>query len=442
VLIAALAPPANAQVPAGGEIQVNSYTTGIQSHPSVAMAADGTFVVVWDSDGSPGNDTSQQSIQAQRYAADGSPQAVQFQVNTYTTGFQSSPFVAAAPGGDFVVVWESNGSFGTDNSNQSIQGQRYAANGSPQGGQFQVNGYITGTQSAPTVASSASGDFVVVWDSVGSPGTDSSFASIQAQRFASNGSPQGAQFQVNSYTTSYQYEPSVAAASDGDFVVVWESEGSSGTDSDQTSIHGQRFDSIGSPQGAQFQVNTYTTSYQIGASVSAAADGSFIVVWRSDGSFGTDTDGTSTQGRRYAADGTPLGAQFQVNSYTTSLQRFTAVAAKGNGEFVVAWVSDASGGTDTSYRSIQGQRFTASGMPAGNQFQANTYTTGTQNFPAVATNDGQFVVAWDGDGSAGTDSSSDSVHAQRYLPEPEGPLGLAAGLALLLRLRARRARPA
>jgi hypothetical protein len=45
----------------------------------------------------------------------------QFQVDTYTTSFQSSPSVAAEADGDFVVVWVS----GSDASDYSNQGQRY-----------------------------------------------------------------------------------------------------------------------------------------------------------------------------------------------------------------------------------------------------------------------------------------------------------------------------
>ena len=82
----------------------------------------------------------------------------------------------------------------------------------------------------------ADGDFVVVWNSRGSGGTDSSARSIQGQRYASDGSAVGGQFQVNTYTTDYQYFSSVALDADGDFVVVWESEGSGGTDSDGLSI--------------------------------------------------------------------------------------------------------------------------------------------------------------------------------------------------------------
>ena len=101
---------------------------------------------------------------------------------------------------------------------------------SPQGGQFQVNTYTTGHQAYPAVAADAAGSFVVAWMSYGSDGTDTSSYSIQAQRFDAGGVPQGGQFQVNTYTTLEQAIPAITADSAGNFVVAWTSNGSSGTD--------------------------------------------------------------------------------------------------------------------------------------------------------------------------------------------------------------------
>jgi hypothetical protein len=81
----------------------------------------------------------------------------------------------------------------------------------------------------------------VVWDSEGSAGTDSSHSSIQGQRYDSSGSAVGGEFQVNTYTANFQFTPSVAVQTNGDFVVVWHSEGSAGTDSGSSSVQGQRF---------------------------------------------------------------------------------------------------------------------------------------------------------------------------------------------------------
>ncbi len=108
----------------------------------------------------------------------------EFQVNAYTTSSQLNPSVAVEPQGDFVVVWTSYGSYGTDSSGESIQGQRYDSGGAPVGGQFQVNAYTTTSQRRPAMAADAQGSFVVVWRSNGSYGTDTSDGSIQGQRFA------------------------------------------------------------------------------------------------------------------------------------------------------------------------------------------------------------------------------------------------------------------
>ena len=213
---------AQAPDPIGGEFQVNSYTTSGQREPAVAVEPQGNFVVVWVSYGSYGPDTDQSSIQGQRYDADGAPVGVEFQVNSYTTSDQWAPAATVDAQGNFVVVWESNGSYGTD-PGYSIQGQRHAADGSPLGTQFQVNSYTTSYQWTASVAASAQGDFVVVWESYGSYGSDPGY-SIQGQRHAADGTPVGSQFQVNSYTTGYQFTPSVAADALGNFVVVWTSE--------------------------------------------------------------------------------------------------------------------------------------------------------------------------------------------------------------------------
>jgi hypothetical protein len=111
--------------------------------------------------------------------------------------------------------------------------------------------------------------------------------------------PVGSEFQVNTFTTSYQRYPSVSLDAEGNFVVVWTSHGSSGTDSD-VSVQGQLYAADGTPLGVEFQVNTFTTSSQVRPSVSVDADGDFVVVWQSLGSSGTDTDGPSVQGQRYA----------------------------------------------------------------------------------------------------------------------------------------------
>jgi hypothetical protein len=87
----------------------------------------------------------------------------------------------------------------------------------------------------------------------------------------------------------------------------------------------------------EFQINTYTTGTQSEARVAAAADGSFVAAWSSDGSYGTDTQGSSAQARRFDSNGQPLGPEFQVNTFTPDRQAPWAVAETPDGRFVVVW---------------------------------------------------------------------------------------------------------
>src|SRR5204862_66208 len=99
-----------------------------------------------------------------------------------------------------------------------------------------------------------------------------------------------------------------------------------------------------------------------------------------------------------------------VNTFTTGYQAETAVGMSAAGAFVVAWMSE---GQDGSNGGIYAQRYSAAGLPSGSEFRVNTYTTSTQRFPAVAVDaDGDFVVAW---GSfPGQDGDLEGVYAQRY----------------------------
>ncbi len=390
------------------DVQVNTYTTNLQQAPAVAADPGGDLVVVWRSGGSSGTDTSLTSIQGQRYASDGSPQGGEFQINTYTMNNQFNPAVAVDADGDFVVVWDSSGSSDTDTSASSIQGQRYASDGSPAGGEFQVNTYTTGSQRRPAVAMDAAGNFVVVWGSRSGGGTDPSY-SIQGQRYASDGSPVSSQFQVNTYTTNLQRYPSAAMTPGGDFVVVWGNaqiplpEASGGADPSGDSIRGQRYAADGSQVGGDFQINTYTTDDQDKPTGAMDAAGNFVLVWHSQGSGGTDTSQRSIQGRRFAADGSPAGGDFQVNTSTMSTQSYPVVAMAVGGAFVVAWDSVDSAGTDTSSFSVQSQRYAADGTPVASELQVNCYTTNIQGRPSVAMDaDGEVVVVWYSGGSSGT----------------------------------------
>jgi len=411
---------ATAQEPSlhGGEIPVNSYASGVQRSSAVAMDGSGRFVVVWMSDGSNGGDASSYSILGQRFDAEGSPLGSELQINSYTTSYQENPSVAVDGAGNFVVAWDSGGSAESDGSGTSIQARRFDADGNAIGEDFQVNSSTAGAQYSPSVAMNAAGSFVVVWESESSLGDDASSYSVQGQLYDADGNTVGGEFQVNTYPTGSQTVAQAAMDADGNFVVVWQSGGSDSTtppaDTDSTSIHGQRFDSGGSPLGAEFQVNLFTTGSQILPAIAIADGGQFVVVWQSSGSGASDQDGTSIQGRRYAPSGMPFTPELQVNTYTTDNQNSPAVAMDAAGDFVVTWFSLGSDGGDDDLQSVQAQRISDSGGPIGDQFQVNTYTTRGQSSSAVAMSPtGDFVITWDSEGSVGTDQSN-AIEAQLF----------------------------
>ena len=285
---------------------------------------------------------------------------------------------------------------------------------SPNGPQFQVNTYSTNEQERPDLTVDPQGNFVVVWMSFGSPESDSSSYSVQGQRFDTAGRPIASQFQVNSYTPRGQYSPSVDSDDQGDFVTSWGGYYSVGMDS-RYSVQARRFDQSGSPLGEDFQVNSYTTNDQLLPDVLMNPKGDFVVAWSSYGSFGTDTSDSSIQARLYDSAGNPSGPEFQVNTYTPFSQYDVALAGDPRGGFLAAWTSVGSAGTDTSLKSVQARLYDVSGNPVGDQFQVNTYTTSGQYAPAVGRDaQGGFVVAWESYGSAGSDASQFSIQARRF----------------------------
>ena len=137
-------------------------------------------------------------------------------------------------------------------------------------------------------------------------------------------------------------------------------------------------------------VNTYTDSFQVNPGVATLADGSVVVVWSSDGQDGSLQ---GVFGQRFSATGVKLGGEFQVNQWTSKNQRTPAVAALASTNFVVAWVSELQRGSATV--DIYARIFNSSGAAVGSEFPVNASTTNMCANPAVAASpQGGFAVAW------------------------------------------------
>ena len=198
--------------------------------------------------------------------------------------------------------------------------------------------------------------------------------------------PVGPEFRVNTVTTGSVYASAVASRTNGDFVIVW----STGDGFNQSRVTGQRFDAGGARLGTEFLVSVYTTSFPDLVSVSADANG-FTVVWDDLTGF---PNRARPFGRRFDANGNPVGVDFAVSSYTSDVEVAPHVASDASGGFVVVWTRRGVDG-DGSDWGVFGQRFTASGGRIGAEFAVNSFTTGAQYWADVGVQPGgDFVVAW------------------------------------------------
>lgn len=91
-------------VAAANEFSVNQYTSGSQAAPAIAADGIGNFVISWQS---AGQDGSSDAVVARTYDSTGSATESEFVVNSFTTGAQNAPAVAVDSNGDFLVSWQS-----------------------------------------------------------------------------------------------------------------------------------------------------------------------------------------------------------------------------------------------------------------------------------------------------------------------------------------------
>lgn len=337
--------------------------------------------------------------------------------------------IATNATGDFVIVWTAGTYYSNpgDGSDEGIVGRRFDAAGAPTGAPFLVNTYTTGTQFGASVASDGAGGFVVAWNSGRyssyQPTQDGSATGVFVQRYDATGARLGSEIQANTYTRGPQRAPDVAVDAAGNFVVAWASGNSYFTqDGDGAGIFAQRFNSTGASIGSEFRVNQATASDQDMPAVAALPSGGFVVVWE-DGGYdgGRDGDRLGIFGQRFDATGVREGIEFQVNSLVTGHQYGADVAARPDGGFVVVWQNDAyfAEEIDGAGASVSARVFGPDGAPLSAQFLVNAYTTGNQDSGRVAVDGtGNFVVTWESGSyyGDGPDGSGAAVRARHFAP--------------------------
>ena len=319
--------------PLGPKFRVNDQTLYTQSMPSVAMDDDGDFVVAWMSDEDGASDYF--DIHAQRFDNNGDRAGLEWRVNNDTSFDQTKPSVALDADGDFVIAWSSSPFANNSGSGFIIGGdihaKRYNASGAMQS-EFMVFTMSTSSSAGgwPTVAMDDTGDFVITWSEIyGSKYNNA----IVGQRYNSSNIEQGSEFVVysSSTTSEFGFFPDVAMDDTGDFVVSWShlgySEGGYGF-----ITAAQRYNASGIAQGSEIPVKVGSSS-DAGfiSSIAMDDDGDFVVSW-------ADKYG-DVKAQRFDSSGVAQNGEILVSASQSStyIGGWTDVAMDAAGDFVINW---------------------------------------------------------------------------------------------------------
>jgi Ca2+-binding RTX toxin-like protein len=351
---------------------IGETNAGAQFAPAIAALPGSTYVITWLDDQRGG-------IYAQRYDASGAPIGTEFRVDTPGSNLLF-PSVAALSDGGFVIAWQ-NGVF----NSADIHARRYDSTGAPVGNEFTVNSNLANEQLDVRVIGLTNGGFLFTWDTI----AGDKYQDINARLYNATGDPLGPEFLLNTTTTDSQGIPSVAPLAGGGFVATWQSVFPAGAA--HTVLMGQRFGSDGSKLGSEFQVNTNTTNSPTGDDIATLSDGSFVISWIDPVPM---NGGGRIVARHYDAGGNALGGEITIFSKASAAFGNTAVTALADGGYLVAWTSRNAPTNQMSAQAMGANDQPVDGpfdVSASSQFESVLYPDG-----AATLANGHVVFAWDG----------------------------------------------
>ena len=394
----------------GAQFRVNSRTAKSQQLPAVAALKAGGYVVVWTS---KDQDGSSWGIYGQRYKATGAKAGGEFRVNSTTSNAQSYPVIAATSDGGFVTAW-----LGSDAAGKStgIRAQRWTAAGAKAGAEFRVDATIGTKQSAPSIAASPKGGFLVAWVSNTASGTT---YDVRSQAYAATGKKLGGEVKVNATPLPSPTSPATVAALDnGTWGLAWTRAAKVGA---KPIVVVQRLTAKGVRLGGEIPVTSATFAQSDPVATRLIGEG-FVVAWVSQGQDGS---GKGVFAQRYSAAGARLGTAFRINATTAADQFEPALATRGGGGFVAAWTTARQ---DGSGRAVYGRLYGKGATALGTEFRLNTTTKNNQSQPATAVlSDAGYVAVWT---SVGTDGGLEGIYGQRFhLPAATERVDRTAGAA-------------
>ena len=331
--------------------------------PATAGDAAGGTVMVWD--GASGLDD--HGVLARRYDRGTAALGPPVQVNTTLAGTQRWPRVAAAPAGDFAVVWSSL------EPGAALRLRGFDTTSAALGNDVAIS-LVPPVEAHPGLARAPDGSLVVAWEAAGL---------ISGQRYTGAGAPLDAIFTASQAGTIMSERPDVALGPNGDGLVVWR-----GVLTGKVSTSAILARPLsGVPVGTQVTVDPVIADMQRGPQVAALADGGFVVTWAGYEEV-EDTTATRVFGARYVGGQIVEGSTFELDTPLKSLVLDPAVAADAESNFLLVWQQD---------DRIHGQRFWSDGRLQGPSFPvSDTADPSVKDAsPAVSiAGTGDVMVVW------------------------------------------------
>ncbi|MFK7933076.1 MAG: hypothetical protein AB8G22_06160, partial [Saprospiraceae bacterium] len=195
----------------------------------------------------------------------------------------------------------------------------------------------------------------------------------------------GDEYLINTISANRDEIPQIACDRYGNHVIIWTNERVEGED---FNVFGRVFNADGTARTDEFLVNTFTFDKQWAGKVAMSPTGNFTVVWQSNKQ---DNNGIGIYGQQYDIDGNRLGSEFQVNQLIQFDQTAADIAMDAQGNFAVSWETNIA----TGIKNIQAARFSADGLPLGDEFRVNLTTSNINKASEIAMDAaGNFIIAW------------------------------------------------
>ncbi len=315
-------------------------------------------------------------------------------------GDQVYPQASLKPSGGY-VVWQDNA---TDGDGWGVSMRRLDGSFSPQlMGNQRVNVQGVGDQEYPQVSVLNDGGAAFVWQD--SPaGIPHHFQNIYARFFANNGTWLTGDIQVNTFTNDDHATPVVATLASGKVVVAWGSYNQPAVGSMQD-VYFQLFTSVGVKTGNELLANQFTTYNQRKPAVAALGNGGFVLTWVSEQQ--TAENRVDVYARLFNDAGIALGNEFIVNTGTNVCANPSVIGTPSGG-FAIAWDERDQTSLHTNSLDIYARTFSSTGF-GGSVVRVNAQTYGDQYSPKISFDGGSYLVVWT---SLQQDGSGEGVYGR------------------------------